>query len=207
MLRRNWRAGRISLAQATLVVADDEQGLRVWLPAGAGWGRILAADGRSHHDAPIDQLGDDAAFTPLTWQDNDVLIWMPPDAAHSVWWLWDAHTGGFAGWYVNLEAPSVRWDDGDVAGVDTADHALDVLVAPDRTWRWKDEEEFASRTGHPLYWSAPEADAIRAEGERLAKRAEAEAFPFDGSWLDFHPDPAWQVPTRFPAGWNRLRAV
>jgi hypothetical protein len=207
VLRRSWRGGRISFVQATVVVDDGGHGLLVWLPVGAAWGRIRAADGRDHHDAPIDLLGVDATLGPQTWQDRNVLIWMPGDRPHSVWWFWDAHTGEFEGWKGDLQDQPVRWDDGHAAGVDTADHALDVMVAPDRTWRWKDEEEFASRTGHPLYWSASEADAIRAEGERLAKLAEAEAFPFDGSWLDFHPDPAWQVPTRFPSGWNRPRTV
>ncbi|HEX2774384.1 MAG TPA: DUF402 domain-containing protein, partial [Micromonosporaceae bacterium] len=84
-------------------------------------------------------------------------------------------------------------------------HALDVWVEPDRTWRWKDEDEFAEKTGHPLYWTAEEAAAIRARGEALAARAEARQFPFDGTWCDFRPDPAWPVPQR-PAGWDRPRA-
>lgn len=201
------RAGRISFVQATVVVADDGQGLLAWLPVGAAWGRIRAVDGRDHHDAPIDELGTDAILLPQTWRDRNVLIWMPSDRPHSVWWFWDARTGGFLGWKGDLQDEPACWDDGDVAGVDTADHALDVRVAPDRSWGWKDEEEFASRTGHPLYWSAAEAAVIRAEGERLAKLAEAAAFPFDGTWIDFRPDLAWQVPDRFPAGWDRPRAT
>lgn len=36
--------------------------------------------------------------------------------------------------------------------------------------------------------------------------AEAGAFPFDGTWLDFRPDPAWPpIPPDLPDGWDRPR--
>lgn len=86
------------------------------------------------------------------------------------------------------------------------------VVDADRSWRWKDEEEFAAKTGHPLYWTAAQAAQIRQDGEQLAKLAEAGVFPFDGTWCDWRPDPAWAtqpggaVPQR-TAGWDRPRAV
>ncbi len=111
--------------------------------------------------------------------------------------------GRFADWYVNLEEPGVRWDDGDVAGVDMVDQDLDVWVPPDRRWRWKDEEEFAERLGFSEhYWVADEA-AVRAEGERVIKLVEAAEFPFDGTWCDFAPDRRWTVPDALPRGWDR----
>jgi hypothetical protein len=54
-------------------------------------------------------------LTPLTWQGYDILVLMLPGAAHSVWWFFA--DGAFTGWYVNLQDPCVRTDD----GVDTAD--------------------------------------------------------------------------------------
>jgi hypothetical protein len=104
-------------------------------------------------------------------------------------------------WYVNLEAPPQRWP----GGVDTFDHALDIVVAPDRVWRWKDEGEYLERVGHPAYWTAEQAAEIRAEGERVVADIEAARFPFDGSWLDFRPDPAWPLPTLPSEGWDRPR--
>jgi hypothetical protein len=82
-------------------------------------------------------------------------------------------------WYVNLQAPPIPWTDGDLAGIDTFDHALDIVVAPDRQWRWKDENE---------YWTVERAEHIRAEGERVIQDIDAAAFPFDGTWCDFRPD-------------------
>src|SRR5207237_5593572 len=91
-----------------------------------------------------------------------------------------------------------------LAGADTEDHALDVWVEPDRSWRWKDEDEFAERTG--VFWSSAEAERIRAEGVRVVAAAAAGAFPFDGTWCDFRPDPSWR-PSELPAaGWDRPRA-
>lgn len=51
-------------------------------------------------------------------------------------------------------------------GFDTADHVLDVQVAPDGTPSWKDEHELAEaiRIGR---FSQPEAAAIRAAGDAV----------------------------------------
>ncbi|HEV7721125.1 MAG TPA: hypothetical protein VGO60_07560, partial [Iamia sp.] len=38
------------------------------------------------------------------------------------------------------------------------------------------------------------AAAVRAEGERVIAEAERGDPPFDGSWLDWDPDPAWAIP-------------
>ena len=76
----------------------------------------------------------------------------------------DAATDRFAHWYVNLEEHGVRWDDGSVAGVDVVDQDLDILVEPDRSWRWKDEEEFVERLAFPDGYWVPDEAAVRAEG-------------------------------------------
>ncbi len=204
VLHRYWRAGRITFLQVTRVVQHDDRGLFLWLPIGANYWRILATDGRNHRDAPIDELGEDAALAELTWTGFNCLLWKPLHEAMSVWWFY-APDGTFAGWKVNLEEPCVTWDDGTAAGVDLADQALDLAVEPDLTWSWKDEDEFASRIGHPLYWDERQASAVRAEGERVAKLIAAQAFPFDGTFQDFKADPSWPIPAR-PAGWDRPRS-
>jgi Protein of unknown function (DUF402) len=203
LLRRFWRGGRISLLSLTRVAADDERGLRLWVSQGWPYWRIVGADGRSHHDAPLDQL-DRPTLTKLTWTGWDVMMWMPQDEPWSVWWMWA--DGTFDGWYVNLEDPYARWADRGCAGVDTADHALDVVVAPDRTWRWKDEDELDARTGHPLYWTPAQAGHIRAAGQRVVHLIEGGRFPFDGTWRGYRPDASWTAPG-LPSGYDRPRAV
>jgi hypothetical protein len=127
------------------------------------------------------------------------------ESDYSVWFFFTPD-GGFANWYVNLERPAVRWDDGDVAGIDTVDYDLDLVIEPDRSWRWKDEQEFVDHLAVPdVYWVDDEA-AVRAAGERVVKLVEAGEFPFDGTGCDFRPDPAWPVLPTLPPGWDRPRA-
>lgn len=163
-------------------------------------------DGRRPHEVTFREW--DAADLVLrpAQLPHGVLAHSPFDDAYSLRWFFAAD-GTFTGWYVNLEAPQVRWDDGDLAGVDTSDHELDLVVTPDRQVIWKDEAAFAERTGHPRYWDAAQAAAIRAVGTALADRARAGRFPFDGTWCDFRPDPSWSVPTLPAAVWDRPRAV
>lgn len=181
------------------MLADDAQGLLLWVPAGADFACRVDADGEPMREAPLDQVGA-AELSVRRWLHRDLLILMRPGAAHSVWWIFV--DGSFDGWYVNMEHPGTRWAAEDASGVDTVDHALDVVVAPDRTWRWKDEEAFAAFTGQAGFWTAAQAARIRGEALRVGEQVEAGVFPFDGSLSDFRPAPSWPRPT-LPAGWNR----
>jgi len=204
LLRRYFRGGRISFMNLVRVVADDETGLRLWIPAGYPYWRITDSAGRTLHDAPLDELTE-PRLTRAQWTGSDVMVWMPEGRAYSVWWFW--RDGNFDGWYGNLEEPYVRWADYGCAGVDTSDQVLDLWVnGADRSYQWKDLEEFQERTGHPLYWNEAQAARIRATGEELIRLAEAGRFPFDGTWCGFRPDAGWTVPG-LPPGADRPRAV
>jgi len=196
----------MGIVQSGRVVSDDERGLLLWVGAGAAGRRRVTLDGRLSRDMRLAEwVLEPTTLDPYPWRGPGVLMFMPPDVAYSIWWFW-RDSGEFKGWYINLEEPIVRWDDADRAGaggVDTADQALDVWVAPDLSWRWKDEDEFAERTGHHLYWGETGAAEIRAEGERAAKLAVSGRFPFDGSWVDFRPAPSWCTPGELPVGWDR----
>ncbi|MEV6848273.1 DUF402 domain-containing protein [Actinoplanes sp. NPDC051411] len=195
VLRRYFRASTYSFVKPMVVVRDDEAGLLLWMPAGTGVAGLEDQDSRNLHAVSLGEMRE-PRLVRKTWGENDVLILMPPGAAHSVWWFF--RQAEFAGWYVNLETPSTRHDE----GVDATDLVLDVVVAPDRTWVWKDEDEMADRIGRPDYFDRDGADEIRAEGERVIKLIEAGDYPFDGTWTDFRPDPAWPAPT-LPVGWDR----
>jgi Protein of unknown function (DUF402) len=188
LVRRHWRGGRVTRMHVLRVAADDEQGLRLWLPSGSTFWR--AEDGG--------QLGRSA------WQGPDVMLWLPDNKPYSVCWFWA--DGMFDGWSANLEEPYVRWADRGCAGVDTADHSLGLVVRPDRSWRWRDEDEFHARTGHPLYWTEAQAAQIRGVGDRLVKLVETSEFPFDGTWCGWRPDASWTLPG-LPPGHDRPRAL
>lgn len=202
VVRRYFRdRDRLVIAHCGRVVRDDDRGLLLWTPAGTVNRRLKTADGRRFDQVPRSEWeAADKVLAEHVLRPYSMLIWMPPAAAHSIGWFFDA-TGTFAGWYVNLESPAVRWAD----GLDLVDHDLDIVVAPDRQWRWKDEEDFDASSREGVDWSPADAVEIRAEAERLAKLVDAGVFPFDGTWCDFRPDPAWPVPV-LPTGWDRPRA-
>lgn len=202
ILHRNVRRGRIGWVRPARVVSDDERGLLLWIARGTPVVNEVAADGRGMRAMPFAEwINTSYRLAHGTWSGPPVLKFLPTGAAHSVWWFRDGEDR-FQNWYVNLEEPGVRWVDGDAAGVDIVDQDLDVVVWPDRRWEWKDEEEFLERLAFPEhYWVTDEA-AVRAEGERVIKVAEAGEFPFDGAWTDFAPDPAWRPPHEVPVGWD-----
>jgi hypothetical protein len=201
LLRRHWRGGRVTLLNLVRVAADDERGLRLWLPAGSPFW-VLAGPETPRADGVPDPRG--PRLVRQVWTGTDVLIWMPDNQPYSVSWQWA--DGSFAGWRVATEEPYVRWADRGCAGVDTADHVLDLAVRPDRSWHWRDEEEFRARTGDPLYWTAAQATQIRAAADRLVRLVETAQFPFDGTWCGFRPDASWTVPA-LPQGHDRPRAL
>lgn len=206
VVRRYFKRGQLlSVVKTGTVVQDDERGLLLWIPHGSPVGWLRTADGRSLRDMPfLEWVSAPKTIKNATWQGYGILVLMPPNAAHSVWWFWDAD-GAFDSWYINLESPPARWDDGDLAGVDTVDHDLDVVARPDGSWQLKDEDEFTERLAYPdHYWVSDEA-AVRAEAARVIEAFEAGRYPFDGSWCDFRP-PSWRVPEALPPGWDRPRA-
>jgi hypothetical protein len=204
VLYRDFRGdGQLVLVMPQRVVADDERGLLTWRPIGTPWLFRRTADGRDRREIPLDQRSAvEWRLARQTWTGMPVLHLFRPGHAHSVWWMFNPDLT-LNRWYVNLEAPPVCWTDGELAGVDTFDHALDIVVAPDRQWRWKDEDEFRERIGHPVYWTVEQAAGIRAEGERVIADIEAARFPFDGTWCDFRPGPSWPTPVLPAAGWDR----
>jgi hypothetical protein len=205
VLRRHYmRDHELARVWVGHVAADDRHGLWLWFASGSAWCSAGAADGRTFREVPFTDWGRvERTLHHGTWT-GDVLMLHPTGAAYSVWLFFQ--DGQFTAWYVNLERAAVRWvnDDG-LVGIDTIDYDLDIVVSPDRSWRWKDEDEFADHLLSPeTYWVDDEA-AVRASGAEVVKLIEAGAFPFDGTMTDFRPDPLWRVPTEFPAGWDRPR--
>jgi hypothetical protein len=181
---------RIAAVQAARVVSDDDRGLLLFVDIGAQSMRRTDLAGAPTRHLPVaDELAMPTMLSPVRRADFRSLLLLPPGAPHSVSWSWLAD-GTFAGWYANLETPARRWP----GGVDSFDQTLDVLVAADRSWYFKDEEDLATL-------DPAEAATVRAEGARLGKLAETASFPFDGTWLDFTPPAQWS-PATLPSWWD-----
>jgi len=180
--------GRIRAVECGRVVSDDELGTAVWVGGGSAVIRRATLDGAPTRYLPVEtKLRTPTVPVVGTWHGYGVLILTPRDAAHCVWWFF-TEQGMFDGWYVNLQTPGRRW----WGGIDLEDQVLDVVIAPDRTWRWKDDDDTIGA-------------AIREEGQRVIALAEAGAAPFDGRWCDFRPEQSWR-PTGLPWWWDLPRA-
>ncbi|NJC68189.1 DUF402 domain-containing protein [Planosporangium thailandense] len=206
VVHRHFQRDRLAWVRVMRVVSDDDRGLLLWIAPGSPTRSLRADDGRTLRSMPFAEwITRRPVLAAGNWEGPGILKLIRPGAAHSVWWFWD-DAGAFAGWYVNLEEPAVRWDDGDLAGLDIVDQDLDICVEPNRSWLWKDEHELTERLRFPDHYWVRDADAVWAEGRRVIPDIEAGLFPFDGTWCDFEPQPAWLTPPALPAGWDRARA-
>lgn len=178
--------------QPCRVVRDDKDGLVLWLAPGTPVLRPVLADGRDIRAVPLSQRFDyyrHGRATRLdTWRGQGILGIAPPDVPWSVWLSW-TEDWDFQGWYVNLEAVQERTSDESA----TEDHILDLIVAPDRTVVWKDEDELKAAVLGRRF-ADEKAEQIRADGRNAASVVAAWGSPFCDGWESWRPDPSWPVP-------------
>jgi hypothetical protein len=182
---RHVQDGVVRFAEAAIVVEDQGDRLAIFTPVGAAmqWSRVEWETGAFS--------GPHAQRRHTT----EVLRIVELGDQHMTSHFFTENFASFICWYVDLTEPFRRGG----GGLVTFDRSLDIVVGPDRRWRWKDEDHFAhiQRFG----WITPDRAAeLRSEGERVISRIEAGAPPFDGSWLNWRPDPAWALP-ELPNDW------
>jgi hypothetical protein len=187
--------GSVSAAMAAIAIRDDDEALALFVPVGT-----VAKDNyavpAADRVAAVGTLGPSRAraFADRVWQMNTVRLYLP-DVAFCVW-LFFGTDDAFTGWYGNLEAPYQRTP----IGVDTQDHALDVVADAKGRWRWKDEAEFARRL--ELGLDTPEHQAaVRAAGHDFIARLEQNRPPFNRGWQDWRAPADW-TPRPLPDGWD-----
>lgn len=188
VLRELWW-GQIFHARPAILVQDEPAQTMVFVPGG-----VRCA-------VPVDDDGRELRLPDRPWRlearergIDGILSFAWPGTPHAVL-RWSVEP---AVWYVNLQDPLERT----AIGFDTTDHALDAIVEPDGSWRWKDEDEIEEAVERGLF-TAEEAAAFRAEGERAVARILRREPPFDRDWAPWRADPAWPTPT-LPDGWDRL---
>ncbi len=129
-----------------------------------------------HHFAPLASLH---FFRPGSWARVNL--------------GWSADRSQFLGWYVNFEVPYQLVDH----GLQTMDLVLDMLVTPDRTWRWKDRDEFDDALARGIL-SADIAATLEAEAAQVIDQVERRQGPFADAWPGWRPDPRWSTPLLAP---------
>ena len=84
----------------------------------------------------------------------------------------------------------------------TLDLELDLVVNPDLSYKWKDLDDYQNAVEHNVIF--PEwIQGIEAAKHEIFDKLEKRQYPFDGSWLDWQPDPGWSPPA-LPANWDKI---
>ena len=194
---------RVSYIQSAVIVQDrpDEVALVIMPGAecAAPEGYINGKHGESGH---WDRWGEyekgNWTMQPYLWRTNRLLILLHPEKYYSSYCFWQADRNQFLGYYINFQLPFQRTR----LGFDSFDLELDVIIEPTFEWRWKDVEEYQKGIERGIL--RPEwVRAIDSAGREVFENIENRRYPFDGSWLDWTPDPAWAPPT-LPNGWDTI---
>ena len=191
-----WRPGEAVLGQWTvhgtvcgaipMTVAADGPAVVAWIAPGTPIVWPDARDGEGRLRPPGDW-----GHVHRPWEGEGVLSWTPPDRCYAVWHFWD-DDGTFRGWYVHLQAPTIRKQD----RLRTSDWQLDLMIRPGGEVIWKDEDDLARAVELGIH-TPDEAEAAYAEARRVL-----EEWPFPTGWEAWRPDPEWPVPA-LPADWAR----
>jgi predicted RNA-binding protein associated with RNAse of E/G family len=179
-----FQAGGVVDVKPVTVVADDDDLVALWCPLGTS----------TMHSVPIAPAlprpwkADECELVASTWRWRNALLLHYPGERWSVWVTWSA-AWEFTGWYVNLQSLLCRT----TIGFDVRDHQLDVLVAPDRSWAWKDEVDLR-RAIELGQFTADEAASIRRDGEAAIAVLAANGPAFSEVWTAWRPPRAWKIP-------------
>ncbi|MGH2363551.1 MAG: DUF402 domain-containing protein [Chloroflexota bacterium] len=132
------------------------------------------------------------------WEGQGMLGLQRPGEAHAVFHFWRGPAREFQYWYVNIQEPFRRTP----IGIDTQDLELDIVIAPDGSWTFKDWELLDQRVREGRF-TLEQAVDIRLEGDRIACELRAGRWWWDVAWKDWQPDPHWPVPA-LPVGWEQV---
>jgi Protein of unknown function (DUF402) len=199
VLCRKLRRGAVMTAIPMRVVADSAERTVLYLAPNTAFRGARTPAGTKVHDLSSWVSMD------LVWAGGSLIRLIEPGAWNCVDVEFGA-AGEFVGWYVNFQEPfqragsrfeTVRFD---TVRFDTVDLVLDLVVAPDRSWRLKDEDDFqrAISDGH---LTAEAGTIVRAEAERMTGVLAADGSPFgESEWLGWRPPADWTIPP-LPADW------
>ncbi len=169
------------------VVVDRPDLLALWLPRGAIAAKLGGADGLPTRDL---LHATERIFVPSPCEQLHLI---EPGRDHSVQARWAGADRSFQGWYVNLQEPLRP----SPLGWDTHDQQLDLLIDPDGSAHWKDEDQFAEVAAAGWY-TAAQVEAIRHEGRKVLEQYRLGGRPFEQGWDAWMPESSWVIPELDP---------
>jgi hypothetical protein len=195
--------GCVWIAQSAIVVKDDEQEVALVILPGAECampdGYINGKHGpKREWDRWGDYLRNNPNLQSFIWHTNRLLLLMEPEKYYGTIWFWEEVSGKFLCYYINFQTPFQR----SKCGFDILDLELDIVIEPTYEWSWKDVDDYQRGIDCGIIrreW-AQEIDSAK---EEIFDKLEKRQYPFDGSWLDWLPDPRWAPPT-LPENWDKI---
>ena len=186
IVRRDVWRGEPKVAWGGTVVVDTPDLLALYMPEGSPLRFAPDFFGAPHPWSYTDR-----------WRGHGVLQLQRAGEMHAVWVFWDGADRQFAGWYINVQEPFRRTS----LGIDTQDLELDIVVSPDGSWHYKDDEQLEEwvRRGR---WTVEEVAEIRAEATRIGGLLDEGCRWWSDEWADWRPEPEWPQPT-LPSDWDR----
>lgn len=134
----------------------------------------------------------------FTWHTHRLLVILEPKKYYATELFWNHEQNRFTGYYINFQYPYCRSH----CGIDAMDLELDIDIDPDLSFKWKDVDDY--QKGIECGIISPECvQGIEAAKPEILERLKKRQYPFDGSWLDWMPDPSWAPPT-LPRNWDRV---
>ena len=143
-------------------------------------------------------VDEDWQLAKYTWRTNRLLLIFEPEKYYSTILFWQHESNEFISYYINFQLPFQR----NPCAVDTLDLDLDLIIHPDFSYEWKDIEDYQKAIENDIIF--PEwIEGIERAKQEIFERFGKRFYPFDGSWLEWRPDPNWSPPT-LPENWDKI---
>jgi len=178
--------GRIEMCWPCRVVEDSDDLVALFIATGSKYKADPKRTAAEKRAEPSPQ----APTGEFIWR-ADTLRLMFPGRAHSVWlfWVGDDDERQLTKFVINMEEPFRRTP----IGFDTQDHTLDIVVEPDLSWKWRDEEETENHVREGFF-TAELAKFARDEGTSAIEAILKAEHPCLNGWTEWIPSPDWEIP-------------
>jgi predicted RNA-binding protein associated with RNAse of E/G family len=133
-----------------------------------------------------------------SWRTNRLLLLLEPEKYYSTMYFWNHETNEFLCYYINFQVPFQRTH----CGIDTLDLDLDLIIHPDFNYEWKDVDDYQKAIGNGIIFPKWIQGIDEAKSD-IFNKLEKRQYPFDGSWLNWIPDPIWSPP-KLPENWDKI---
>jgi len=198
----SWRGiyrDRIWDVQPTLLVRDTlEEVVLTLLPGTECLAEETYPKGKKNANRRWYFVNKDWQLAKYSWQTNRLLLLFEREKFYSTILFWNHQNNEFLCYYINFQLPFRR----NHCAIDTLDLDLDLIIHPDFSYEWKDVDDYQKAIEHGLI-SSEWIQGIEEAQPEIFNKLEKRQYPFDGSWLDWTPDPSWSPPT-LPENWDKI---